>query len=64
MAPPEMSPHSQQRLHPQGAGARIRRGTLLTGIVTILRNENGFVEVRAATAAEAARVLGVERLPG
>ncbi|MBE3015450.1 hypothetical protein IL992_40795 [Microbispora sp. NEAU-D428] len=43
---------------------RIRRGTLLTGIVTILRNENGFVEVRAATDAEAARVLGVERLRG
>ncbi|MEU6414565.1 hypothetical protein [Microbispora sp. NPDC046933] len=41
---------------------RLRRATLLTGIVTILRNENGFVEVRAATKAEAARVLGAERL--
>ncbi|MFG1866367.1 hypothetical protein [Microbispora bryophytorum] len=46
------------------AGDRIRRGTLLTGIVTILRNENGFVEVRAASAAEAVRVLGIERLRG
>ncbi|MEU6430938.1 hypothetical protein ABZ860_33990 [Microbispora sp. NPDC046973] len=43
---------------------RIAGRTLLTGIVTILRNENGFVEVRAATGAEAARVLGVERLRG
>ncbi|MEV4380767.1 hypothetical protein [Streptosporangium sp. NPDC049644] len=41
---------------------RIRRNTLLTGIVTILRNENDFVEVRAATQAEAARVITVERL--
>ncbi|MEN3539954.1 hypothetical protein AAH991_32925 [Microbispora sp. ZYX-F-249] len=41
---------------------RVGRRTLLTGIVTILRNENGFVEVRAATEAEAARVIGVERL--
>ncbi|MFI7048927.1 hypothetical protein [Streptosporangium sandarakinum] len=41
---------------------RIRRNTLLTGIVTILRNENDFVEVRAATQAEAARVLTVEQL--
>ncbi|MFI7468817.1 hypothetical protein [Nonomuraea sp. NPDC049646] len=39
---------------------RIRRLTLLTGIVTILRHENDLVEVRAATEAEAARVLTVE----
>ncbi|WP_156046041.1 hypothetical protein [Herbidospora cretacea] len=39
---------------------RIRRTTLLTGIVTILRNENDFVEVRSATGPEAARVIGVE----
>ncbi|TKK90063.1 hypothetical protein FDA94_06460 [Herbidospora galbida] len=39
---------------------RIRRTTLLTGIVTILRNENDFVEVRPATAPEAARVTEVE----
>nr|WP_062335973.1 hypothetical protein [Herbidospora sakaeratensis] len=39
---------------------RIRRNTLLTGIVTILRNENDFVEVRAATGPEAARVTEVE----
>jgi hypothetical protein len=43
---------------------RIRQNTLFTGIVTILRNENGFVEVRAATEAEAARVTTVERLRG
>ncbi|MET7337915.1 hypothetical protein [Nonomuraea sp. NPDC005650] len=42
----------------------IRMNTLLTGIVTILRNENDFVEVRAATEAEAARVITVERLRG
>ncbi|MEO3860453.1 hypothetical protein [Acrocarpospora sp. B8E8] len=41
---------------------RIRQNTLLTGIVTILRNENDFAEVRAATQAEAARVITVERL--
>jgi hypothetical protein len=43
---------------------RIRRLTLLTGIVTILRHENELVEVRAATEAEAARVLMVERMRG
>ncbi|WP_433259327.1 hypothetical protein ACQPYK_49880 (plasmid) [Streptosporangium sp. CA-135522] len=43
---------------------RIRQNTLLTGIVTILRNENGFVEVRAATEAEAARVITVEQTRG
>ncbi|GGL51559.1 hypothetical protein [Planomonospora parontospora] len=43
---------------------RIRQNTLLTGIVTILRNESGFVEVRAATEVEAARVITVERLRG
>ncbi|MEU7834726.1 hypothetical protein [Nonomuraea sp. NPDC049129] len=43
---------------------RIRRLTLLTGIVTILRHENDFVEVRAATEAEADRVLMVERMRG
>ncbi|MGJ6969221.1 hypothetical protein ACSDR0_45765 [Streptosporangium sp. G11] len=43
---------------------RIRQNTLLTGIVTILRNENDFVEVRAATQAEAARVITVEQLRG
>lgn len=42
----------------------IRRLTLLTGIVTILRHENDRVEVRAATEAEAARVLTVERMRG
>ncbi|MFI7133540.1 hypothetical protein ACIBQ1_48245 [Nonomuraea sp. NPDC050153] len=41
-----------------------RMNSLLTGIVTILRNENDFVEVRAATEAEAARVITVERLRG
>jgi hypothetical protein len=41
---------------------RIRQNTLLTGIVTILRNENDFVEVRAATQAEATRVITIERL--
>ncbi|WP_344974730.1 hypothetical protein [Streptosporangium fragile] len=40
---------------------RIHRLTLLTGIVTILRHENDHVEVHAATEAEAARVLTVER---
>ncbi|MFF0870006.1 hypothetical protein ACFYUV_50215 [Nonomuraea sp. NPDC003560] len=39
---------------------RIRRLTLLTGIVTVLRHENDLVEVPAATEAEAARVLMVE----
>ncbi|KAB8181845.1 hypothetical protein FH608_050540 [Nonomuraea phyllanthi] len=43
---------------------RIRQNTLFTGIVTILRKENDFVEVRAATQAEAARVIDVERLRG
>ncbi|WP_371779735.1 hypothetical protein [Streptosporangium subroseum] len=43
---------------------RIRQNTLFTGIVTILRNENDFVEVRAATEPEAARVISVERLRG
>ncbi|MFF4198714.1 hypothetical protein [Nonomuraea sp. NPDC001831] len=43
---------------------RIRQNTLFTGIVTVLRVENDFVEVRAATRAEAARVLDVERLRG
>ncbi|MCK2215577.1 hypothetical protein MF672_017545 [Actinomadura sp. ATCC 31491] len=42
----------------------IRGNSLLTGIVTILRNEDDHVEVRAATAAEAARVSTVERLRG
>ncbi|GII86527.1 hypothetical protein Ssi03_45170 [Sphaerisporangium siamense] len=40
----------------------LRQSTLLTGIVTILRNENDFVQVRAATEAEAARVFTVEPL--
>ncbi|WP_327107753.1 hypothetical protein [Nonomuraea glycinis] len=43
---------------------RIRRLTLLTGIVTILRHENELVEVRAATEMEAARVLMVEGMRG
>ncbi|WP_143653278.1 hypothetical protein [Streptosporangium subroseum] len=43
---------------------RIRQNTLFTGIVTVLRKENDFVEVRAATQAEAARVIEVERLRG
>ncbi|MBG0825837.1 hypothetical protein HS048_34710 [Planomonospora sp. ID91781] len=43
---------------------RIRQNTLLTGIVTILRKENGFVEVRAATETEAGRAITVERLRG
>lgn len=42
----------------------LRMNSLLTGIVTILRKENDFVEVRAATEAEAARVITVERLRG
>ncbi|WP_433510298.1 hypothetical protein ACQP2T_41395 [Nonomuraea sp. CA-143628] len=40
----------------------IRRCTLLTGIVTILRKEGERVEVRAATVDEAERVLAAERI--
>lgn len=43
---------------------RIQQKTLLTGIVTVLRKENDFVEVRAATQAEAARVIEVEQSRG
>ncbi|MFG2076328.1 hypothetical protein [Nonomuraea maritima] len=43
---------------------RIHQKTLLTGVVTVLRKENDFVEVRAATPAEAARVLDVEQSRG
>jgi hypothetical protein len=39
---------------------RILRRTLVTGVVTILSEESGQVEVRAATAAEAERVLAAE----
>ncbi|GGT18946.1 hypothetical protein ACFFV7_52785 [Nonomuraea spiralis] len=38
--------------------------TLFAGIVTVRCEENDFVEVRAGTRAEAARVLDVERLRG
>ncbi|NRQ31880.1 hypothetical protein HII36_08510 [Nonomuraea sp. NN258] len=43
---------------------RIRENTLVTGVVTVLRRENDFVEVRAASRAEAARVIDVERSRG
>ncbi|GAA2384341.1 hypothetical protein [Nonomuraea africana] len=39
----------------------LRRRRLVTGIVTVLREENGVVEVRDALPAEVARVLAAER---
>ncbi|MGW5684612.1 hypothetical protein [Nonomuraea sp. NPDC003754] len=39
----------------------LRRRQLVTGIVTVLREENGVVEVRDALPAEVARVLAAER---
>ncbi|WP_431893244.1 hypothetical protein [Nonomuraea sp. bgisy101] len=39
----------------------LRRRRLVTGIVTVLREENGVVEVRDAVPAEVARVLAAEK---